>query len=410
MAFDGHHYDVRANKNEAMAYDGGHWSGGDRDGPLTFVGEWATQEGKPTPDLNAGLADAAWLMGLERNSDQVPIECYAPLFVNVNPGASQWGTNLIGYDALHSFGSPSYYAQAMLGQNKGDTVLPAELKVGEKTAATEPVAHGGIGIGTWHTAVEYKDIEVTTPEGKTALKPDLTKDLSGWNFSGDKWQAQDGTVKPTVPNDSNWATTGDASWTDYTVKLKARKTGGDEGFLILWHVVDEDNYCWWNVGGWGNSRTQCEAGEGGGRTAYGPTSNFKVETGKWYSLRLEVSGRHVRCFVDDKLITDATEQSRPKGTPIFASASYVTPSHEVIVKVVNMENDSLDATINLRGVGAVTAGRAIVLSGEPKDVNTVDEPTKVAPKEETLTDAAASFHRTFPAHSLTLLRMGATAK
>jgi alpha-N-arabinofuranosidase len=54
----------------------------------------------------------------------VLIESYAPLFVNVNPGASQWGTNLIGYDALSSYGSPSYYAQMMFGTHVGDVVLP----------------------------------------------------------------------------------------------------------------------------------------------------------------------------------------------------------------------------------------------------------------------------------------------
>jgi hypothetical protein len=31
------------------------------------------------------------------------------LFVNINPDASQWPVNLIGYDALRSYGSPSYY-------------------------------------------------------------------------------------------------------------------------------------------------------------------------------------------------------------------------------------------------------------------------------------------------------------
>ena len=56
-----------------------------------------------------GAGDAAWQMGLERDADLIPIQCYAPLFVNVNPGASEWNTNLIGYDAMTSFGSPSYY-------------------------------------------------------------------------------------------------------------------------------------------------------------------------------------------------------------------------------------------------------------------------------------------------------------
>src|SRR6202034_2160108 len=91
----------------------------DRNGPKIFVGEWATREGDPTPNLEAALADAAWLTGIERNSDLIVMESYAPLFVNVNPGGEQWATDLIGYDALTSYGSPSYWTQVMFSTHLG---------------------------------------------------------------------------------------------------------------------------------------------------------------------------------------------------------------------------------------------------------------------------------------------------
>ena len=99
----------------------------DRNGPKIFVGEYAAIEGRPTPNLNAALGDAAWLTGLERNSDHVIMVAYAPLLTNVNPGAFQWPNNLIGYDALRSYGSPSYHLQAMFANHAGDVVLPATL-------------------------------------------------------------------------------------------------------------------------------------------------------------------------------------------------------------------------------------------------------------------------------------------
>ncbi|MBK5271573.1 MAG: alpha-N-arabinofuranosidase, partial [Bacteroidia bacterium] len=83
----------------------------DRNGPKIFVGEWATREGAPTTNLNAALGDAAWMTGMERNSDLIIMSCYAPLFVNVNtatataPKAWQWDSDLIGYNALSSYGS-----------------------------------------------------------------------------------------------------------------------------------------------------------------------------------------------------------------------------------------------------------------------------------------------------------------
>ncbi len=107
-----------------------HYDNHDRKGPKIFVGEWATMEGSPTPNMNAALGDAAWMTGMERNSDLVVIASYAPLLTNVNPNpkAWQWGTNLIGYDALTSYGSPSYYAQQMFYQNIGDVVLAASME------------------------------------------------------------------------------------------------------------------------------------------------------------------------------------------------------------------------------------------------------------------------------------------
>ena len=96
----------------------------DRRGPKIFCGEWASREGKPTTNMNAALGDAAWMTGMERNADLLIGHCYAPLFVNVNKGGMQWESDLIGYDALNAYGSPSYYAQCMFAQNVGNRIVP----------------------------------------------------------------------------------------------------------------------------------------------------------------------------------------------------------------------------------------------------------------------------------------------
>ncbi|SEG49037.1 alpha-N-arabinofuranosidase [Bryocella elongata] len=99
-----------------------HYDDAPRTGPKIFVGEWATLAGSPTPNFGAALADSAWMTSMERNSDLIIMSAYAPLLVNVNPQGSQWGTNLIGFDAQTSFGSPSYYAQVMFAEHLGDGV------------------------------------------------------------------------------------------------------------------------------------------------------------------------------------------------------------------------------------------------------------------------------------------------
>src|SRR6185369_11789741 len=66
----------------------------------------------------------AFMAAMERNSDIILMQCYAPLLVNVNPGGRQWRPNLIGYDALSAYGSPSYYAFQMFSKNLGNEILP----------------------------------------------------------------------------------------------------------------------------------------------------------------------------------------------------------------------------------------------------------------------------------------------
>ena len=107
----------------------------DRHGPEIFVGEWAayetsfppwdqrSQREPPTPDLKAALGDAVFMAAMERNADLIRMQCYAPLFVNVNAGARQWRPDLIGYDASSAYGSPSYYAIQMYSCNLGDEIL-----------------------------------------------------------------------------------------------------------------------------------------------------------------------------------------------------------------------------------------------------------------------------------------------
>lgn len=118
------HFYMSAEKSYS---DAGHYDKTDRNGPKIFVGEWATREGEPTPNLQAALGDSAWMTGMERNSDIVIMSSYAPLFVNVNPGGMQWESDLIGYDALSSYGSPSYWAQVIFASHLGTEVVANTL-------------------------------------------------------------------------------------------------------------------------------------------------------------------------------------------------------------------------------------------------------------------------------------------
>lgn len=101
-----------------------------RQGPKVFAGEYAAQSDKVCSPENrnnweCALAEAAFMTGLERNSDVVTMASYAPLLAHVD--GWQWRPNLIWFDNLHSYGTPNYYVQQLYGVHRGTAILPCRL-------------------------------------------------------------------------------------------------------------------------------------------------------------------------------------------------------------------------------------------------------------------------------------------
>ena len=95
-----------------------------------FVGEYAAHEpaqGSRRPNnLYAALCEAAYLTGLERNSDVVRMACYAPLMAR--DGMYQWSPDLIWFDARRVLRTPNYYVQQMFAETLGDFVVESSLE------------------------------------------------------------------------------------------------------------------------------------------------------------------------------------------------------------------------------------------------------------------------------------------
>lgn len=86
----------------------------DREGPKVYLGEYASWGNKI---LNA-VAEAAYMIGLERNGDVVSMASYAPLLAR--KGNTQWTTDLIFFDNRSIVLTPNYYVQKMFMNNQGD--------------------------------------------------------------------------------------------------------------------------------------------------------------------------------------------------------------------------------------------------------------------------------------------------
>ncbi|KAL2658097.1 hypothetical protein AAZV13_03G003500 [Glycine max] len=98
-----------------------------RSGPKAFVSEyavWKDDAGNGT--LLAAVAEAAFLIGLERNSDVVHMVSYAPLFVNTND--RRWTPDAIVFDSHQHYGTPSYWVQHLFSASSGATLLNTTLQ------------------------------------------------------------------------------------------------------------------------------------------------------------------------------------------------------------------------------------------------------------------------------------------
>lgn len=101
----------------------------DRAGAKVYVGEYAAHDtDKRRSTLRAALAEAAGLVGFERNGDIVHFASYAPLLAR--RGHTQWHPDLIYFDAASVYPTISYEVQRLFGHNAGDTLLPAHLAGG----------------------------------------------------------------------------------------------------------------------------------------------------------------------------------------------------------------------------------------------------------------------------------------
>jgi alpha-L-arabinofuranosidase len=308
----------------------------------------------------------------------------------------QWNPDLIYFDSSRVCGQPSYYVQKMFSENRGDVVLRVAVEEISPTKA-EPI-HGLIGVGTWSTQAEFKDIKVVH-DGKVLFQSDFDKGTAGWKSLQGDWKTEGGVLRQTSDATNCRILVGDPEWNNYTVTLKARKLGGQEGFLILFGVDDESTASWWNLGGWGNLRHGVE------RSCVSPNSaTGQIETNRWYDIRIELADQRIRCYLDGVLIHEATQLPPP--SPLHIVASRIDTTGEIIVKVVNVANTVQETEIDVRGVQGVEAdAKAIVLtSASWIDENSLDDPTKVKPFT-TAIKAARVFRHTFPARSVSILRL-----
>ena len=378
------------------------YDGYERGKSKIYCGEYAVTLGfGRLGSLSAALGEAVFMMGMERNGDVVEMASYAPIFVNENNVA--WQPDMIRFNSSHAMGTPSYYVQKLMANHVGTrnvaTKVDDSFAYGPNAIVIKKMTpeKSKVGYATWGTKASYQFVELSAKDGTE--KSDKSETLKG------TWNVSNGVVTQTSMEEGCVFVDEHMVMSDnYHLKVKARKNGGNEGFIVVFNYQDPENYCWFNLGGWGNTQHGLEQVVNGNKMQTA-TKRGRVERGKWYDVDIEVKGNQVRCLLDGELIFDAQLKSNVNPPGIFANAQMDEASGEMILKVVNTGQENTTANIGIEGFRP-TCGRIIRLaSGSGDDENTLGQPTNVYPTETVLPVEENGFQTVIPAYSLNIFRL-----
>ena len=361
-----------------------------------YIGEYAVNQNVGGGNLLGALAEAAFLTGVERNSDLVKMASYAPLFENVNDRV--WPTNLIWFDSYRVMGRSSYQVQKMYAENRPSFNVA--------TSFEQPVipvgVKGQIAVGGWNTDNEYKDLKVTLADGRT-VEADMSQ---GWTPQEGTWNAEGGTLKGSGPGVMRWNLWSvPEAFGDCSISLKARKIAGAEGFLIYFGMHDGKNGYVLNIGGWGNQTMAFQRINGNDMPQIPNNISQYVEEGSWYDIRIDIKDGKFTYSLDGKQMLETAIENIQR----YVVSGYDENTGELIVKFVNATKEPFSTSVNLQNVTSVKRkGKVVTLtSADPKDENTLDDPKRVFPRESTFNKFSGQFDYTFEPWSFTVLRIKA---
>lgn len=286
----------------------------DRSGPGVYVGEY----GSKGNTMLCALAEAAYMMGMERNGDIVKLASYAPLLAKAD--RTQWVPDLIYFDNVRVMPTLNYHVQRMHSIASGDESLRV-IADDVPRFQRDRCPGGGVGIRARSGRLQIADARMDQ-----SATVDVTVDGS-----------EDEVILPLH-------TTGE----DYTITLRARQLGGDSGFVIAFGALAGlDGRFEWHFGTWQNRFLQLLSCSDGLFDDLIEPVPYDFVAGRTYALeiRVERNGRRIRCLIDGVLIHDVVDSQRPEQR--FSAAAVRDSTTGILcVKAVNATGRAVTAHLD----------------------------------------------------------------
>lgn len=308
-----------------------------------YIGEYAAR----SSTVRSALAEAAYMIGLERRPEVVELASYAPLLARV--GHTQWTPDLIYFTADEVLPSASYHVQRMFGTERGERVHAVELEgvQGEPVVlpreGTALLRSGGASVAFTDVALDGHRLPevVTGREGEGVL-------LGGID-----------------PRDTDLAFT-------------AERREGEEGFTVRLGPEAPQSFLEVHIGAWQNKSTCVSRSDDGiGEAEHGPLPWPGVRTGEPVRVRIRLDGPRVQVWVDGELRHDYEQDLRPEQRVVAGALSRA--GGEYVVRVVNATATARTAAVSLPGEPGPVAAAVTLLAGAGPDEGRAFEASPVTP-------------------------------
>lgn len=373
-----------------------------------YVGEFATIT---DANLEGALAEAAFMTGMERNSDLVRMASEAPLIENSNH--RDWPTNMIWVNNEQAMGRTSYHVQKMFATNVPTYNLPT------KVISDTPMPFSGfIGfVGNWNQE-QYRYIRICDASGRELYH---CKNLSEFTQLEGKHRGMFNLLDPKVALLENiHVGTGTVEFECRVVEeaipsdmvghrfpgLKDATTVKVLPKFVFGSDQNAGNYLTLSFGDPGrntlmNIAHTIDGVTGFNRNEEGTTSGMDI--GRWYKVRVDMKDNRVLdCYIDGKLIY---KQEVHRINRISVISGYDEQRQETIIKVVNGTDKPYNPQFTLNCQEVNPLGVVETISSESKtDENSFEHPNKIIPVTSEFSGFGKTFSYSFQPYSLTILR------
>jgi hypothetical protein len=199
------------------------------------------------------------------------------------------------------------------------------------------------------------------------FQDDFSQGDSKWVDIWGQWEVEGGEYHQSLRDDNCMSVVADEfwqeEWVEYTFRLKAKKLGGAEGFLIMFRLhgalqprgralrdlpprmnaQTPTTQYWWNLGGWANVRSCVERWINGALIEQANTGHT-INTGEWYEIKIENRADSYTLFLNDEKIADVQDSETEGGRIGLATWQTEALFDDVIVYGPEGEGMALNAS------------------------------------------------------------------